>query len=1146
MAKRKPEPEPVKKRRRWPWLLVILAVGLWFAPSLVMRTPLKRTVLDYANPGINADIDVSTTNLGWLSPVVLRGVRVLDQEGNVVAEADVVSSERTLWNLATDSSNLGTFNVRNVTARLEADSQGSNLEDIIAPLFEGPSSTTKYRYRIDIENGTVLMANRDTGRSSQLTNVRGYVANTDLGNAYPEISLQLAGHGSESTESGGTLQADLTWTPPTDGQPIRGNARVRGAKVSMLTFGPAINRFVQNVYADGRLKCDFAVDWSDNFNARAFRFRGGLAIDDAHIAASDYLGADELNLQSVQFAGNVDVSGSTWAFDQVHARTDFADIRAAGAMTFADGTPVPSERFPLTANGQIDVANLANRLPHTLRLQEGTRLTEGVATVSLSTKYEGTNWFVTGDVQTDRIRGERDGQLIDWNDPLRMQARVRNGTNGLVIDRLVANCDFLQVSGTGTLDDAQLRGRCDLDKLKRRLDEFIDTGSLQLAGTVDCQARLTRDDGGVFGANAIVTANNFALRTSPDAQPWTEPKLTAKLIATGRTENQTLREVQTFDLNLASDGDLLTAKLRQPVSATNTETIVLPLDTKLTGKIETWLPRLRPLAEVPFDGSSVSVDFTSTLDVSQNAIAFRTANLNASNVRVPVSADLIINEPTVTVNAVGTVDLTKQLASFPEFKVQTTSFAAVGTKTAISFGEQLQATSRCTVVADLQRVSAWRRDSQDSDPLTGRARGDLVIETNGRQVKAQIDASLRDSNLLSMLEVNPQRVAQNTTGQTRPIANPANLSCVLVYDQDRDSLKVQKARLDSDALTMQLGGTVTELTTNQRTDVTGNVAYEFEQLNSLLRASFGEHIRMKGKGTHPFAIRGPLSGDLTQLSGSGKVSWEAAYAYGLVCGPGTVDARIESGVVRTEPIEFTLNGGNARLLPTVDLRNAPVLQLARGTEIRNVQLTKEVTAEWLKFVAPLLADSARIQGTFSTAIQAATIPLSDPMAGDIPGVLQIQSAQAEAGPLVQQMLGIVNQVRQIAGRSPRNADRLRVNVPEQNISFRMVQNRVHHKDFALDIDGVKVVTSGSVGLDQSLQLVAQLTLPDKWIGSGAIADALRSRPLRIPISGTLKRPRLDPSAIRSLGAQAAGGAANDLIKKNFDRGLNKLFDKIKK
>jgi hypothetical protein len=396
-----------------------------------------------------------------------------------------------------------------------------------------------------------------------------------------------------------------------------------------------------------------------------------------------------------------------------------------------------------------------------------------------------------------------------------------------------------------------------------------------------------------------------------------------------------------------------------------------------------------------------------------------------------------------------------------------------------------------------------------------------------------------------MLDTGPDRVASNPNAATRPIATPATLSCTLRYDQANDTLQVEKARVDSGAISLQVGGSVEDVTTVLNTNITGNVAYDFEHLNAMLRSSFGDHVKLVGRGSHPFRISGPVSGDLKQLNGSGKVNWNSATVYGLKCGSGVINANITGGIVRTEPIQFELNGGTATLLPTIDLREEMTLYVAKGTAIQNVQLTEEVTAEWMKFVAPLLADSARVQGRFSTSVTGAKVPLDDPMNGDIAGSVQIHSAQADPGPVVEQLVGVIDQVRSMIGKNARGGKDLQARIPEQDVQFRMVQQRVHHQNFLLKIDGVPIRTSGSVGLDQTLNLVAELTLPDKWLGNSRIARSLSGRPLKIPVTGTFKRPRVDPAILRTLGRDAATGAANNLLKDNLDRGLNKLFDKIK-
>ncbi|MFK7818616.1 MAG: hypothetical protein AB8G99_07850 [Planctomycetaceae bacterium] len=1146
MAKKHTEESaaPAPKRRRWLLVAMLVLVGLgWFAPSLVMRTPLKRSLLDYGNPGINGAIDFDTCELGWLSPVMIRGVRVTDLEGNVVAEADAVASKRTLWNLAKDYTNLGEFSVSGVQAKLTATPTGSNLEEIIAPLFEGPSSTDKYKYRINVSDASVVMTNLGTGRSSQLTDIKGYVQSTDLGNGYPDIGLELQAHPDEALNDGGELQCTLGWVPATADTPIVGKARVRGTAVSLQTFAPVVYRLMPDAYLDGQMKCDFALEWADDFTS--YRFRGGLAADDFAFASPTYLGRDQLRSARVQLGGNVDLVGDALSVDQLRAKADFADVTANGTLELQDGVPVPGESTPFALSGEVNVADIVNRLPNTIPLQDGMRMTEGTAKLSLSGTRSEADWVWNGDVETGSIRGAAAGQEITWDDPLALSVRVRNHQKSFVVEQVSATSDFLTVTGKGTLDQLRIDGTCDLDQLKQRLQQFVDLGDWQLAGAVVGNANFKKNAGGLFAADAAVRATNFAATMQGSDTVWRENDMRITARAEGQVEQGTLSQVQSFSAKLTSGADTLAANLTQPVAAEGLETLSLPIGFRVEGGLDTWLARVQPVASVPVKGVIGQLDLQGSALVSTTVVDLQSCDIELNRVRLPISEDLIITEPQITAKVVGTVDLTAELASIKTLELRGTSLQAAAKEVQLAYGKPFKANAKIAVVGDLARIQQWQPSAAASEPWTGRLRGDLVVEGKGRLIISQLDATLRESNLLSVLDVPADRVASNPNAPVRPIGTPATLSCTLRYDRKVDELKIKKARVDSDAISIQVDGAVAGVTTDLATDVSGKIAYDFEHLNALLRASFGDHIKVKGRGAHPFRVKGPLSGDTTKLAGSARLSWDGATVYGLECGKGEVKASITEGVVRTEPIKFSLNGGTARLLPMLDLRESPTLHVGKGTAIKNVRLTEEVTSEWLKFVAPLLSDSARIQGQFSASVSGAVVPLNDPVNGDIAGSLQIHSAQAEPGPLVARLIGIVNQVRTLIGKRARGTDAMKVSVPEQNIQFRMVQQRVHHQNFQLVIDGVPIRTAGSVGLDQSLQLTAELSLPEKWLGSGSIARSLAGRPLKIPITGTLTRPRLDPGVLQNLGRNAAGGAANDLLKNNLDRGLNKLLDKIK-
>ena len=90
-----------------------------------------------------------------------------------------------------------------------------------------------------------------------------------------------------------------------------------------------------------------------------------------------------------------------------------------------------------------------------------------------------------------------------------------------------------------------------------------------------------------------------------------------------------------------------------------------------------------------------------------------------------------------------------------------------------------------------------------------------------------------------------------------------------------------------------------------------------------------------------------------------------------------------------------------------------------------------------------------------------------------------------------------------------------------------------HEGIRLSHEDVVVQTRGSVGLDQSLDLIAEIPIADDWIeGKGHLAG-LRGQKISIPVTGTASAPKLDLSAMNQVSSQliqqAANGAINNFI-----------------
>jgi hypothetical protein len=105
----------------------------------------------------------------------------------------------------------------------------------------------------------------------------------------------------------------------------------------------------------------------------------------------------------------------------------------------------------------------------------------------------------------------------------------------------------------------------------------------------------------------------------------------------------------------------------------------------------------------------------------------------------------------------------------------------------------------------------------------------------------------------------------------------------------------------------------------------------------------------------------------------------------------------------------------------------------------------------------------------------------------------------------------------------------------------MVQGRIYHQNLELIFPDLTIRTHGSVGLDQTLAIMAEMPVPPRWIGNNPLGSALKDQIIRLPIGGTLKRPQLDRAAMEQAAAQFLQGAAENAIRGEIGRGLDRLF-----
>ena len=126
--------------------------------------------------------------------------------------------------------------------------------------------------------------------------------------------------------------------------------------------------------------------------------------------------------------------------------------------------------------------------------------------------------------------------------------------------------------------------------------------------------------------------------------------------------------------------------------------------------------------------------------------------------------------------------------------------------------------------------------------------------------------------------------------------------------------------------------------------------------------------------------------------------------------------------------------------------------------------------------------------------------------------------QVKPGPIAQEFFGLIKELTAILQRGAipnlKNMDGSVMSIDSPNVEFRMVNRRVYHRGLTLVIGTTPITTQGSVGMDESLALMAEVPINARLLGVDLSLGALEGTTLKIPIGGTLNKPKLDRRACK--------------------------------
>jgi hypothetical protein len=181
-------------------------------------------------------------------------------------------------------------------------------------------------------------------------------------------------------------------------------------------------------------------------------------------------------------------------------------------------------------------------------------------------------------------------------------------------------------------------------------------------------------------------------------------------------------------------------------------------------------------------------------------------------------------------------------------------------------------------------------------------------------------------------------------------------------------------------------------------------------------------------------------------------------------------------------------------------------QVDPKTVVKHAELSTGMCEDVLKFIAPVLAGATTSEGNFSLKLTGGSVPFDHPRDAQLQGALTLHTVNIGAGAWYDRIVPLVNKLLPTL-KIPREVTLARESV----VQFELANQRVHHEGLEFGTPELHVRTSGYVGFDESLDLVAelQLQLPESDVAKLPVVRAINGRVMRLPIKGTLKHPEFD-------------------------------------
>ncbi|RMF45393.1 MAG: hypothetical protein D6753_00245 [Planctomycetota bacterium] len=1138
---------------------------LALAPRLALWSPVLNALVAQYGDLQPLRVEIGGGRGGWFAPLQLHDIRVLDGNGQLLGSVAEVATSKGVLGWALNSSDLGTLRVVRPEAVVVVEEGTSNLETALEPVLQRWASApqepqTMVRGTLEVEQARVLFvdAAARAPESRQwlvaLESVQFGLpdANAPWGVLDGQMrvwAIQTKAGGLASAQPAGAAGTLAFRIEPAD----EGRVALRARLIQVpLDIYELLHRRLPDVGLDalqGRLSATVA-GWYQDSGAWRFALSDVLA-ERLRCRSAAVLGAQGLSSDRLTLRIDAGVKENRIIVHQGQIACEFLETELSGRAPWPLNLPESPTTLPsdleLRAAGAVDIPQLVRAAPDALPLREGLAMERGKVSYRVDLHPDASGRpAISLQCSLPELAGRFGGQPLQWKDPLSLQVDVQSEKDRSYRAAVRAQSDFASLTAEGTQDAGTAQCTLDLDRFYGRISNWIELPFQQLSGTMKLDG--TWASAGDQRLQTKIDLETTALEIStPAGQTILEPAWSGNLQTVCDFAEGAVAAIHSAKLEMVAADERFAFELSQPLAITGPQAngARAPFALDVHADLSRTCRRAVAWFDDPPDLTAAGrLALAAAGQVGIDGVQIRSANWNCEDLSI-AGAGFQFREPHLIGKFTGRVDSGDLSQLIVELlQVQSSSFSLVAQDAAEPDGSRL-------------------------------GRGRFRVDTGRLASSAALDSAIRCKGLMdgnvawriqpSACALNLQIDGQDLVVTTVPavdgepptmVWNEPNVQLVAagVYE-----FATGAARMDQLSIAVPWSSVEGQLrftpapegTGASETIFQGQLAYDATQLTQKLEPWTGKLIQLTGQHTSPLTVRwrsgsssapGPLEGlHVDQLT----LGWQSANLAGVEVGAAQVPVRIEAGLL-TAAAEIPVSGGAARFDISSDL-NAETLTIVQQPQLvlESVQITDKMSASWLKYVAPLVAEATRVDGRLSLRLDEAVVVPGVPQAHRIRGDLTIHQASVGPGPLSNQLFVLYRQIdalrKQQFAQAVAPQQQVWLDLPEQHIQFAMADGQVMHDNLMVRIGDVVLKTTGTVALDGTIAMRAMMPVPDNWIEKSQWLAGLRGQTLEFPVTGTLWQPSIDVRLLADVGRQTIRSAAAGALQQGLQRGLGKLL-----